>query len=113
MTSRRHVMRKRVSVVGVLAAATLAATALLLGACSGGSPNPAPEAVVQVPVVTGLTLGEARSALQLSGLHIEQTREPTPDAPAGVVVSQTPAAGTRVLVGATVQVSISSGPAGS
>ena len=73
------------------------------------SPEPA-VARVRVPSVAGLTAAAARSRLAAAGLdanvaHVASSK------PEGVVVEQSPAAGTRARKGSTVRLGVSSGPA--
>ena len=84
----------------VLAAAAVAA-ALLLG----------PAAKVTVPGVTGQTEQAAGARLRAAGLNPVPTLQGSSSVPAGLVVSQSPVAGSRVEKGARVTVVVSSGPA--
>ncbi|MFO7179395.1 MAG: PASTA domain-containing protein [Pseudomonadota bacterium] len=70
------------------------------------------EAPPKVPNLAGLTLAEARVALEREGYKLE-TDDPVPNAevPAGKVVKQVPSADTPHEKGRTVVVQVSSGPA--
>ena len=63
-----------------------------------------------VPNVAGLTAAEAASKLQAAGLHAT-TKQVAALKPAGTVVAQTPAAGAKLVRGATVALTVSKGPA--
>lgn len=65
-----------------------------------------------VPDVVGLTSEQAAARAQQSGLAVAASSEPSRDVPAGVVLRQSPAPGTRVGGGATVAIVVSSGPSG-
>ncbi|HXG76286.1 MAG TPA: PASTA domain-containing protein [Gaiellaceae bacterium] len=67
-------------------------------------------AAITVPDVVGLALSQAQSRLREAGLSSTVTREPA-DEPAGTVLRQAPAAGTRLERGGTVSLRVSSGPA--
>ncbi|HHV94577.1 MAG TPA: Stk1 family PASTA domain-containing Ser/Thr kinase [Firmicutes bacterium] len=67
-------------------------------------------AEVTVPDVTGLTVAEARLALEKLGLRLAVDREIESDVPAGRVLRQDPAANRRVREGRTVWVVVSRGP---
>jgi hypothetical protein len=73
------------------------------------STGPAP---VLVPNVVGLTLAAANIAI--SGANLvggAVTTQPSATVPVGIVISQTPSAGTSVPTGSAVNVILSSGPA--
>lgn len=74
------------------------------------SKGPEPAQAFDVPVVTGMTEAEAKNALTQAGL-VPQAGDPVNDdsAPVGTVVSQTPAAGSKVVEGDTVVYVISLG----
>jgi beta-lactam-binding protein with PASTA domain len=65
---------------------------------------------IAVPSVVGLTATTARGKLAAAGLHAAGTQVSS-DQPEHTVVRQSPGAGTRVKKGATVTISVSSGPA--
>ncbi|NLY30001.1 MAG: Stk1 family PASTA domain-containing Ser/Thr kinase [Firmicutes bacterium] len=67
-------------------------------------------AEVSVPNVTGLTVAEARLALEKQRLKLAVDREIESDLPAGRVIRQDPAANRRVKEGRTVWVVVSRGP---
>ena len=73
------------------------------------SAGPAP---VIVPDVLGRADTDAKSVLGNVGLVMAPTREASNQVPAGVVIRQDPVGGTAVAPGSTVNVVISSGPAG-
>jgi beta-lactam-binding protein with PASTA domain len=84
--------------LGALGAAGLAAFLLLKG------PTPAS---VEVPDLVGRSLEEAAQQLQSVGLEAgERTGTPTPNVPAGQIVRQSPAPGTRVDRGSRVQLTV-------
>ena len=64
---------------------------------------------VAVPVVTGGSVDDARAGLEGVGLRLGERTEAYDEAPAGTVVAQDPAEGTR-LPGSTVAVVVSLGP---
>lgn len=67
--------------------------------------------VVEVPELVGLTVEEARSALEASELTYRQRSEmPHPRAPEGAVVAQSPLPGQLARPGAPVSVTVSLGP---
>ena len=70
------------------------------------SRGPAP---VAVPVVTGASVEQARTALEAVGLRLGGRSEEYDDAPAGTVIAQDPAEG-NLLPGGTVAVVVSRGP---
>lgn len=72
-------------------------------------PTPAPSRV-RLPDVRGQSAAAARSRLAGSGLEARIVQV-TSNRPQGVVVDQSPAAGTQVRKGATVRLTVSSGPA--
>ena len=67
-------------------------------------------AEVSVPDVTGLTVAEARVALEKQRLRLAVDREIESDLPAGRVIRQDPAANRRVKEGRTIWVVVSRGP---
>lgn len=82
-------------------AAAVAAAALLL----------APAGKVTVPSVADLTEQAAGAKLRAAGLNPVPTLQASSSVPSGLVVSQSPAAGTRAERGARVTVVVSAGPA--
>ena len=68
------------------------------------------QGTVTVPDVTGQTVAGALATLQRSGLGVNVIYKCSDTVPEGSVISQTPAAGTLVAPGATVAISVSSGP---
>jgi hypothetical protein len=67
---------------------------------------------VTVPVVAGLTLAEARAALEAAGLVSgPETLSPSGSVPAGTVIGQEPLGGATVARGSSVALAVSSGPA--
>ncbi|NLA59378.1 MAG: Stk1 family PASTA domain-containing Ser/Thr kinase [Firmicutes bacterium] len=67
-------------------------------------------AEVSVPDVTGLTVAEARLALEKQRLRLAVDREIESDLPPGRIIRQDPAANRRVKEGRTVWVVVSRGP---
>jgi eukaryotic-like serine/threonine-protein kinase len=67
---------------------------------------------VIVPSLGGKTVNDASAALISSGLNlkVEDARRPDPTVPAGQILSQDPAAGTRTRRERSVKVWVSSGP---
>ncbi len=63
-----------------------------------------------VPIVVGLDLGVARTAVEDTQLVWSQTTAPDETVPSGQVISQTPSAGQRVLRASGVRGVVSSGP---
>lgn len=59
-----------------------------------------------LPDVVGMTLAEARTALRTKGLEVQYVSAPS-DAPTGTVTASAPAAGTEVLNGDVVRLTIS------
>jgi len=64
-----------------------------------------------VPDVTGLTSVDAVEVLAAAGFGSSQTSKSSADAAAGVVIEQSPVAGVTLQEGATVALTVSSGPA--
>jgi len=64
-----------------------------------------------VPNVTGLSSGDANDVLVSAGLKASELSQTSSDVAPGVVITQAPAAGTVVQEGATVTITVSSGPA--
>lgn len=79
-------------------------------ATSGTAPSDAPpseEGLIEVPKVTGMLIGAARTKLTKAGLVVGQVREKEHEEMQGNrVMSQTPAAGTKVAAGSTVDLVI-------
>ena len=67
-------------------------------------------AATMVPTFQGLEIAAARLLADQVGLALNESTEVGPDPP-GTVVSQAPAPGTAVALGASVDVIVSSGPA--
>ena len=63
-----------------------------------------------VPDVTGLTSVDANDVLDSAGFAVKETKKESAEVPAGVVMSQSPAAGTVAEAGTTVTVTVSTGP---
>ena len=80
---------------------------------SGAAPPPAPVGNIDVPDVIGLNKTAASSVIRSAGLSVGATTQKHDDtAPAGNVIDQSPAAGTKVFAGALVNITVSLGPAG-
>jgi serine/threonine-protein kinase len=77
---------------------------------TSGTPSDAPagdEGLIEVPKVTGMLIGTARTKLTKAGLVVGQVREKEHEEYQGNrVLSQTPAAGTKVAAGSTVDLVI-------
>jgi serine/threonine-protein kinase len=77
---------------------------------TGTAPSDAPpgeEGTIEVPKVTGMLIGAARTKLTKAGLAVGQVREKEHEEMQGNrVMSQTPAAGTKVAAGSTVDLVI-------
>ena len=71
------------------------------------SDGPAPVAVQRA---TGLTQEQATSLLQTAGFHVEVDEKYSDEVDAGVVISQSPAKGTKLQPGQTVTIVVSLGP---
>jgi beta-lactam-binding protein with PASTA domain len=65
-----------------------------------------------VPSLSGKTVNDASAVLTSSGLNlkVEETRRPDPVVPAGRIITQDPAAGTRTRRQRSVKVWVSAGP---
>ena len=63
-----------------------------------------------VPDMAGQSVADAQAAVAAAGLTLAVDEQATEDTPAGVVVSQDPAAGSHVGSGATIHALVSSGP---
>jgi serine/threonine-protein kinase len=68
------------------------------------------KAKVPVPDVKGQKEGPARSALQAAGFKVQVSRQPAGGSPPGTVLDQSPAAGTQVLPGSTVNIVVAQAP---
>jgi beta-lactam-binding protein with PASTA domain len=67
---------------------------------------------VEVPDVVLMEFPMAESTIRKAGLKIDQiVRVPSEKTPAGIVVGQGPAPGTRVMVGYQMRLYVSKGPA--
>jgi serine/threonine protein kinase len=97
---RRH---WRSSVVAVAVALTL----LLAGVMTAAARQ---RSVAVVPSVDGQLISTAGQALTRAGFEVRERSRPDQSVRAGLVVSQVPAAGTRLQRGRPVTVEISSGP---
>ena len=71
------------------------------------SDGPAPVAVQRV---TGLTQEQATSALETAGFHVAVDEKYSDEVEAGIVISQSPAKGTKLQPGQTVTIVVSLGP---
>ena len=79
-----------------------------LGDVSG--PRPVPDRLtITVPMLGGLGLGEVHGVLATAGLVLSEVVEGDSAAPSGSVIGQDPAAGSSVLAGSPVAVTIASG----
>ena len=88
-------------------------TAVNLTVSSGAAPPPAPVGNIDVPNVIGLNKTAASSTIRSAGLSVGATAQKHDDtAPAGNVIDQSPAAGTKVFAGSLVNITVSLGPAG-
>ena len=63
-----------------------------------------------VPDVTGLTSVDANDVLESAGFAVKETKKESADVAAGVVMSQSPAAGVVAEKGTTVTLTVSTGP---
>jgi serine/threonine-protein kinase len=88
------------------AAATLIAVALTAVWLNDSGPS----ATAVVPALAGVAEYDAGQALKANGLTAKITREVNETVPAGVVLSQTPEAGTRISTDHHVEIRVSSGP---
>lgn len=77
----------------------------------GVSLGPAPAAGVVVPKVVGKTQADASAALQNAGFDVQVGEGYSDKVPAGQVIAQLPAGGTKALAGTTVGISVSKGKA--
>ena len=75
------------------------------------SKGPQPSPQVTVPSVQGQTAGQAAATLGAAGLALGNiTKQPSLSVPVGHIISQNPAAGTKVDPGSSVDVVVSTGP---
>ena len=98
-------MRRRTRrwIIGLIIAAVVVGVAAAVIVSLRGS--------VDVPDVAGKTQTEAAQALEAAGLEVGAVAEASdPEAPAGAVIRQDPAAGTKVDKGSAVDLTLSSGP---
>ncbi|HEX3254644.1 MAG TPA: Stk1 family PASTA domain-containing Ser/Thr kinase [Gaiellaceae bacterium] len=65
---------------------------------------------VQVPSVVGMSEANARATLQQAGFQVTSTSAPSDSTPQGNVSDQSPDGGTQAEKGATVSITVSSGP---
>jgi beta-lactam-binding protein with PASTA domain len=63
-----------------------------------------------VPDIVGLTITDAEQVLQTAGFESNEEKKTSEDVDAGVVISQSPSAGTVTQTGSTVALVVSSGP---
>lgn len=75
------------------------------------SAGPVGTELITVPDVAGLTQAAAEAAIAGAGLNSSATTAFSDTVPVGVVISQTPAAGTDVASGSVVSLVVSAGPA--
>ncbi len=92
----------------VLGAVILIAIVALVWALVARDDSPAK---ATVPAVTGLQVAEATNVLRTDHLRVDTVTAPNATVAAGLVVSQTPAAGSRVKRGRTVVLTVSAGAA--
>lgn len=76
------------------------------------SSSSSPE-VTTVPMVVGMTVGQATSVLQAAQLRVMITSQGSGAVPPGTVVAQSPVAGTRLISGATITVTVAAVPGSS
>ena len=115
---RRH--QRSVRLVAALAAlAVAAAIAIPLALTTGGSNGKPPPTtsytspaarLVQLPAVAGQPLDAASRALLTAGLNVNITHQSSTIVPPGDVISEAPPAGSQVVIGSTVQLTVSNGP---
>ena len=99
----------RRSLVPRSALVAAAVVVLLAGAGVAASVYVAGSRLVEVPVVTGLRQANAQVALDQRGFEAAITGQVSVDVPAGRVISQDPAAGTRAKRGSVVDLVVSVG----
>jgi eukaryotic-like serine/threonine-protein kinase len=88
----------------------LAVVALTLLVAGGVTAAARQRSVTAVPSVDGQPVAAAGRALAGAGFQVRERSRPDPSVRAGVVVSQQPAAGTRLARGRAVTMVVSSGP---
>jgi transcription elongation GreA/GreB family factor len=118
---RRHHQNVRL-IAGLVALVVAAAVAIPLALTTGGSSGKAPATppttsysppaatLVQLPDVAGQPADTAAQVLHTIGLNVNVTRQSSTIVSAGQVISEAPAAGSHVVIGSTVQLTISTGP---
>ncbi|GMQ92801.1 MAG: hypothetical protein BMS9Abin12_0278 [Acidimicrobiia bacterium] len=74
------------------------------------STGPDAPTTVLVPDVTGEPKADAQAILEGEGFVVTASEQPSVDVEAGLVVSTNPAAGTEVVQGTSVEMTVSSGP---
>jgi len=74
------------------------------------STGPDAPSTVPVPDVTGEPEADAQATLEGEGFVVTVSEQPSVDIEAGLVISTNPAAGTEVVQGTSVEMSVSSGP---
>ena len=92
---------------GVLLTAVIVLTVLMLGGITAASRQ---RSQPVVPSVAGQRITVAGPALARAGFEVRERSRPDPTVRAGVVISQEPAAGTRLARGRVVTMVVSSGP---
>jgi hypothetical protein len=101
------------AIVGFLVVALALGGAVLAGAFSGGATGPpsasSPTRIV-VPNVVGLSTGQAIARLQASGLENQTEFQTSGTVPNGVVLEQSPHAGSSVSRREAVNLAVSTGP---
>ena len=96
-------------VAAAASAVVLLAMALVLAGCSCSSEQPAPQKVA-VPDVEFMAVGDARAAIEQSGLTVGEVTFTADDkVPLGTVITQDPVAATEVDAGTAVSLDISTG----
>ena len=103
-SKKKKKSKKKIVIAIILIAAIIAilvGVGFATGAFGGGK--------VTVPDVTGQTLEEATSELEDAGLEVGITYESSDEAEENIVISQDPAALTKVEKGSTVNITVSSG----
>lgn len=118
---RRH--RRSAQLIAALVALVVAAAiaiplALIDGGSSAKAPNtpattsysPPAASLVQIPALTGQAADTAARILNAAGLTVNVTRQSSTVVPAGDVISEVPPAGSKMAIGSTVQLTISTGP---
>ncbi|MHB1582717.1 MAG: PASTA domain-containing protein [Acidimicrobiales bacterium] len=115
---RRRWSTRRLA-VGLIGLAVLLGlgAALALNFIGGGPSstktyNPSATTVtgVDVPNVIGMSTVQAGNELRASGMAVTTAEQPSTAVPTNVVISQAPAAGSRVARGSVVTLTVSSGP---